>query len=53
MAGPGAGSLVNEPRLTEGIVERCLATNARVVPVKGAATGVLAEAGGIAALLRW
>lgn len=53
MAGPGAGSVVNEPRLTERIVERCLATNARVVPVEGAATGDLAAAGGIAALLRW
>jgi hypothetical protein len=42
-----------EPRLTELIVERALRTGARVSPVEGAATDALAEAGGIAAVLRW
>jgi hypothetical protein len=44
---------VHEAGLTERIVERCLETDARVLPVEGAAMDVLAEAGGIAALLRW
>jgi hypothetical protein len=42
-----------EPRMTERIVERSLATGARVSPVEGASAGALSEAGGIAALLRW
>jgi hypothetical protein len=40
-------------RLTERIVERALETGARVTPVEGAAGEGLAEAAGIAALLRW
>jgi hypothetical protein len=48
-----AGSGTPEPRLTERLVERALATGARVTPVEGAARGALAEAQGIAALLRW
>lgn len=44
---------VPEPRLTERLVERALETGARVTPVEGAAAGALAEATGIAALLRW
>lgn len=40
-------------RLTERIVERALETGARVTPVEGAATDGLAEALGIAAVLRW
>jgi Bacterial archaeo-eukaryotic release factor family 10 len=52
-APPASGALEHEPRLTERIVERCLATGARVTPVEGASADVLAEAGGIAALLRW
>jgi hypothetical protein len=42
-----------EPRLTERIVERCLATGARVTPVTGPAAEMLAEMGGLAARLRW
>ncbi len=42
-----------ELRLTERLVEQALETGARVTPVEGAAGGVLAEAEGIAALLRW
>jgi hypothetical protein len=42
-----------DERLTERIVERALETGARVTPVEGAATDGLAEASGIAALLRW
>jgi hypothetical protein len=42
-----------DPRLTERIVERALETGARVSPVEGAAAGGLAEADGIAAVLRW
>ena len=40
-------------RLTERIVERALETGAQVTPVEGAATDGLAEALGIAAVLRW
>jgi hypothetical protein len=47
------GSLDHEPRLTERIVERALATGARISPIEGASADALAEAGGIAALLRW
>jgi stalled ribosome rescue protein Dom34 len=47
------GSLEHEPRLTERIIERSLATGARISPVEGASSDALAEAGGIAALLRW
>ncbi|MGE5636455.1 MAG: VLRF1 family aeRF1-type release factor [Nocardioidaceae bacterium] len=52
---PGAAEIevVAEPRLTERLVERALETGARVTPVEGAAAGALAEAAGIAALLRW
>jgi hypothetical protein len=50
---PGASGLADEPRLTERLVERALATDARVTPIEGAAGGALADAGGIAALLRW
>lgn len=42
-----------EPRLNERLVERALATGARVSPVEGAAGGVLGDANGIGALLRW
>jgi hypothetical protein len=35
------------------LVERALATGARVRPVEGAASGVRSEAAGIGALLRW
>ncbi|WP_217912662.1 VLRF1 family aeRF1-type release factor [Miltoncostaea marina] len=47
------GGVVDEPRLTERLVERALETGARVTPVEGAAAGALAEAAGVAALLRW
>lgn len=42
-----------DPRLTERIVERALETGARVSPVEGGAADGLAEANGIAAVLRW
>jgi hypothetical protein len=42
-----------EPRMTERMVERCLETGARITPVSGAASTVLADAGGVAARLRW
>ena len=48
---PGLGK--EEPRLLERILERALHTGARVTPVDGAAADNLADAGGIAALLRW
>jgi hypothetical protein len=42
-----------EPRMTERLVERCLETGAKITPVEGASATALADAGGIAALLRW
>lgn len=42
-----------EPRLTERLLERCLATGARITPVRGEAAALLAEMGGVAARLRW
>ncbi|MFP5347158.1 MAG: hypothetical protein ACLGIA_09030 [Actinomycetes bacterium] len=51
--GPDGRPGTPEPRLTERLVEQALATGARVSPVEGAAQGILAEAAGIAALLRW
>lgn len=50
---PGGETGTPEPRLTERLVERALATGADVSPIEGAATGVLSEAAGIGALLRW
>ncbi|HET6532634.1 MAG TPA: VLRF1 family aeRF1-type release factor [Actinoplanes sp.] len=52
-AGVGGRSHSPEPRLTERLVERALATGARVSPIEGAADTVLTDAAGIAALLRW
>lgn len=49
----GARSHTPQPRLTERLVERALATGARVSPAEGAARGVLGDAAGIGALLRW
>ncbi len=49
---PGAAGAA-EPRLSERIVERALATGAEVSPVPGAAQAVLSPAGGIGAMLRW
>jgi hypothetical protein len=51
--GPDGRAGTPETRLTERLVERALATGARVSPVEGAARGPLVEAGGIAALVRW
>jgi hypothetical protein len=51
--GEGPSGAAEEPRLTERLVERALTTGAEVTPVPGAAGTVLAEAGGIAARLRW
>jgi hypothetical protein len=42
-----------DTRLTERLVERALETGARVTPVEGAASDGLADASGIAAVLRW
>ena len=42
-----------ELRLTERMVERAMETGARVTPVEGAASNGLADASGIAAVLRW
>jgi Bacterial archaeo-eukaryotic release factor family 10 len=42
-----------DARLTERLVERALETGAQVTPVEGAANDALAEASGIAAVLRW
>ena len=42
-----------ELRLTERLVERALETGARVTPVESAANNGLADASGIAAVLRW
>jgi hypothetical protein len=50
---PQTLGVVEEPRLTERIVERCLQTGARITPVSGAAAAMLADTGGIAARLRW
>lgn len=49
----GAQPHTPEPRLNERLVERALATSARVSPIEGASSGILADAGGIGALLRW
>jgi hypothetical protein len=51
--GTDSSGAVDEPRLTERLVERALATGARVTPIEDAAQGALREANGIAALLRW
>jgi hypothetical protein len=51
--GPDGRAGTPEPRLTERLVEQALDTGARVSPVEGAARDVLADAEGIAALLRW
>ncbi|MGV0778783.1 MSMEG_1130 family ribosome hibernation factor [Mycolicibacterium elephantis] len=51
---PAGAQVTAEPRLTERLVERALEIGARITPVEGAAAGgVLAEADGIGALLRW
>lgn len=51
-SGDGA-ALTAEPRLTERLVERALQTDARVSPIEGAASGLLADSEGTGALLRW
>jgi hypothetical protein len=54
LASPEAvGVVVEESRLTERIVERCLRTSARITPLEATAAAALADAGGIAALVRW
>ncbi len=52
-SGPDGEPGTPEPRLTERLVERALATGARVTPLEGAAQNTLRESEGIAALLRW
>jgi len=49
--GPDGGS--PDPRFTERMIERALETRARIIPIEGAAGSGLADADGIAALLRW
>lgn len=50
----GPGAAAEEPRVTERrLPERALKTGVEVTPVPGAADTVLAEAGGLAARLRW
>lgn len=51
--GPDGRPGTPEPRLTERLVERALATGARVSPVEGAAQRVLEKSEGVAAMLRW
>jgi hypothetical protein len=48
---PGLGK--EEPRHLERILERAFHTGARITPVDGSAADNLADASGIAALLRW
>jgi hypothetical protein len=50
--GERLGLGTEEPRLLERIVERALDTGARVAPLEGPAARRLADADGIAALLR-
>jgi stalled ribosome rescue protein Dom34 len=50
---PGGQQPRPEPRLTERLVERALDTGALITPIEGAAAGELADASGIAAILRW
>ena len=52
-SGPGGQAPAPDTRFTERLVERALETGARVTPVEGASRAALAEAEGIAALLRW
>lgn len=49
--GPDGGT--PDPRFTERMIERALETRARISPIEGAASGVLSDANGVAALLRW
>lgn len=51
--GPADAQVSPDPRLTERIIERALATGALVTPVEGAAQSELRESAGVAALLRW
>jgi hypothetical protein len=51
--GEQLGLGTEEPRLLERIVERALDTGARATPLDGPAASRLADADGIAALLRW
>jgi Bacterial archaeo-eukaryotic release factor family 10 len=51
--GERLGLGTEEPRLLERIVERALDTGARMTPLDGPAASRLADADGIAALLRW
>ena len=51
--GPDRRPGTPEPRLTERLVERALKTGAKITPIEGAADSGLADAAGIAALLRW
>jgi hypothetical protein len=48
-----AAGTIEEPRMTERMVERCLETGARITPVSGEAAAMLSDLGGVAARLRW
>lgn len=45
--------IVPEPFLAERMIERALSTSAFVTPLEGEAAAALAEADGVAAILRW
>lgn len=45
--------VVEEPLLVERMIERAMATRARITPVDGDPAEMLDELGGVAALLRW
>lgn len=51
--GEATGTVVAEQRLTERLVERCLAMGAEITPVVGPAADKLGDADGVGALLRW
>jgi hypothetical protein len=50
---PGAGGAAPEPHLMERMLERALATGAGVTVLHDAATGPVADHGGVGAALRW
>ncbi|MCP2621635.1 hypothetical protein NLB33_02065 [Mycolicibacterium smegmatis] len=50
---PHSHAATKDSRFTERLVDRALATGARISPVEGAAGAVLKDAAGVAAVLRW
>ena len=55
MSAPGlaASELVAEPLLGERMIERALETGAEVTPLTDPEAELLADCGGVAAILRW